>query len=173
MANFEGDAIVVDDRRVVRGGREVLPGRSGRVPVGEVVGLLGPSGGGKSTLMRAVVGVQVVEGGTVTVLGEPAGSPALRHRVGYLTQAPSVYADLSVRDNVRYFASVLGVDDDAVDQAIESVDLTDHATARVENLSGGQLSRASLPKGLPVLLVVIPLTSFWFVIIHKDIPVFP
>ncbi len=110
----------------------------------QVVGLLGPSGGGKSTLMRSVVGVQVVAGGTVTVLGEPAGSPALRHRVGYLTQAPSVYADLTVRDNVRYFAEVVGVGPDAVDRAIESVDLTDHAGARVENLSGGQLSRASL-----------------------------
>ncbi len=144
MTNSAGDAIVVDDLRVVRGGREVLPGLSVRVPTGQVVGLLGPSGGGKSTLMRSVVGVQVVEGGTVTVLGEPAGSPALRHRVGYLTQAPSVYADLSVRDNVRYFASVLGVGAEAADQAIEAVDLTDHATARVENLSGGQLSRASL-----------------------------
>ncbi len=144
MTNSAGDAIVVDDLRVVRRGREVLPGLSVRVPTGQVVGLLGPSGGGKSTLMRSVVGVQVVEGGTVTVLGEPAGSPALRRRVGYLTQAPSVYADLSVRDNVRYFASVLGMGADAADHAIEQVHLNDHAGARVENLSGGQLSRASL-----------------------------
>ncbi|QIM22847.1 ABC transporter ATP-binding protein [Phycicoccus sp. HDW14] len=138
------DAIVVEDLRVTRGGREVLPGLSMTVPRGQVVGLLGPSGGGKSTLMRSVVGVQVVAGGTVTVLGEPAGSPALRSRVGYLTQAASVYADLSVKDNVRYFARVLGRDDAAADRAIESVDLTDHADARVENLSGGQLSRAGL-----------------------------
>ncbi len=138
------DAIVVEDLRVVRGGREVLPGLSVRVPQGEVVGLLGPSGGGKSTLMRSVVGVQVVESGTVTVLGEPAGSPALRHRVGYLTQAPSVYGDLSVRANVRYFGRVLGVDPEAADRAIEAVDLADHAEARVDALSGGQLTRASL-----------------------------
>jgi ABC-2 type transport system ATP-binding protein len=138
------DAIVVEHLRVVRGGREVLPDLSLRVPRGEVVGLLGPSGGGKSTLMRSVVGVQVVAGGTVTVLDEPAGSPALRSRVGYLTQAASVYADLTVRDNVRYFARVLGVGAEAADRAIEQVDLTDHAGARVENLSGGQLSRAGL-----------------------------
>jgi ABC-2 type transport system ATP-binding protein len=144
MTNSTADAIVVDHLHVVRGGREVLPDLSVHVPTGQVVGLLGPSGGGKSTLMRSVVGVQVVAGGTVTVLGEPAGSPALRHRVGYLTQAPSVYSDLTVRDNVRYFASVLGVGSDAADRAIEEVDLTDHASARVENLSGGQLSRASL-----------------------------
>jgi len=139
-----GDAVVVDHLRVVRGGREVLPDLSLTVPRGQVVGLLGPSGGGKSTLMRAVVGVQVLAGGTVTVLGEEAGSPGLRHRVGYLTQAPSVYGDLSVRDNVEYIARVMGVGPDAVERAIAAVDLTDHATARVENLSGGQRSRASL-----------------------------
>ncbi|MBT9256522.1 ABC transporter ATP-binding protein [Phycicoccus sp. MAQZ13P-2] len=138
------DAIVVDDLRVVRGGREVLPGLSMTVPRGEIVGLLGPSGGGKSTLMRAVVGVQVVAGGTVTVLGEPAGSPALRRRVGYLTQAPSVYADLTVRENVRYLARVVGADAAAAERAIAAVDLTDHADARAGALSGGQLSRAGL-----------------------------
>jgi ABC-2 type transport system ATP-binding protein len=138
------DAIVVEHLRVVRGVREVLPDLSVRVPRGQVVGLLGPSGGGKSTLMRAVVGVQVIAGGTVTVLGEEAGSPGLRRRVGYLTQAPSVYGDLTVRDNVDYIAKVMGVGSDATDRAIATVDLTDHADARVENLSGGQESRANL-----------------------------
>ena len=138
------DAIVVEHLRVVRGEREVLPDLSVRVPRGQVIGLLGPSGCGKSTLMRAVVGVQVVAGGTVTVLGEEAGSPALRHRVGYLTQAPSVYGDLSVRDNVEYIARVMGVGPEAAGRAIAAVELTDHADARVENLSGGQESRASL-----------------------------
>ena len=140
----DDDAVVVDHLRVVRGGRVVLPDLSLRVPRGQVVGLLGPSGGGKSTLMRAVVGVQVIAGGTVTVLGEEAGSPGLRHRVGYLTQAPSVYGDLSVRDNVTYLARIMGVGADAVDRAIAAVDLVDHAHAKVENLSGGQRSRASL-----------------------------
>ena len=138
------DAVVVEHLRVVRGGREVLADLSVRVPAGQVVGLLGPSGGGKSTLMRAVVGVQVVESGTVTVLGEAAGSAGLRRRVGYLTQAPSVYGDLSVRDNVRYFGRVLGTGAGAVDEAIATVALTDHADVRVDTLSGGQRSRASL-----------------------------
>src|SRR5262249_9953173 len=73
------------------------------VPCGSVTGLLGPSGSGKATLMRALVGVQRIRSGEVTVLGLPAGSAALRSRVGYVTQAPSVYGDLSVRDNARYF----------------------------------------------------------------------
>jgi ABC-2 type transport system ATP-binding protein len=151
------DAVVVEHLRVVRGGRPVLPDLSVRVPAGQVVGLLGPSGGGKSTLMRAVVGVQVVQSGTVTVLGAPAGAPALRHRVGYLTQAPSVYGDLSVRDNVRYFGQVLGAPAGAAEQALADVDLTGHAGVRVDRLSGGQRSRASLAcvlVGSPDLLVL-------------------
>jgi len=150
-------AVEVDDLTVVRGGRTVLPGLRLTVPAGQVVGLLGPSGSGKSTLIRAVVGVQVVAGGTVTVLGEPAGSPGLRHRVGYVTQAPSVYGDLSVRANVRYFGSIVGAPPSAADEAIDAVDLTDHADAVVDRLSGGQLSRVSLAAALvgdPELLVL-------------------
>ena len=92
----------------MRGGRVVLDDVSFEVPRGTVTGLLGPSGCGKSTLMRSIVGVQLVEGGTVEVLGHPAGAKALRRSVGYVTQAPSVYADLTVRENLRYFAAVLG-----------------------------------------------------------------
>jgi ABC-2 type transport system ATP-binding protein len=151
------NVIEIANLRVVRGSREVLPDLSVTVPAGQVVGLLGPSGSGKSTLIRAVVGVQVVESGEITVLGEPAGSPALRRRIGYVTQSPSVYDDLSVRANVRYFASILGVRVAAADEAIEAVDLTSHADALVGNLSGGQRSRVSLAAALvgdPELLVL-------------------
>lgn len=158
MKNGTGAAaIVVEHLRVVRGDREVLPDLSVTVPTGQVVGLLGPSGGGKSTLMRAIVGVQQVASGEVTVLGERAGSAALRHRVGYVTQAPSVYADLSVRHNLAYFAAVLGADSDAVDRVIDEVDLASQADASVGNLSGGQRSRVSLAAALvgdPELLVL-------------------
>src|SRR3954467_11953045 len=99
-------AIAVTDLVVDRGARRVLHGLSFAVPPGQVAGLLGPSGSGKTTLMRAIVGVQKVRSGEGVVLGEPAGSAGLRERVGYVTQSPSVYADLSVRDNVRYFASL-------------------------------------------------------------------
>ncbi len=124
---------------------------------GLVTGLLGPSGGGKSTLMRALVGVQVVAGGRVTVLGEPAGSASLRRRVGYLTQAPSVYADLSVLENLRYFARLLRVDQGEVDEAIEAVGLESFARRIVGRLSGGQRARVSLATALlghPELLVL-------------------
>ena len=143
------NVIEIANLRVVRGSREVLPDLSVVVPAGQVVGLLGPSGCGKSTLIRAVVGVQVVASGEVTVLGEPAGSPALRRRIGYVTQSPSVYDDLTVRANLRYFAS--GPRRRAArgaDEAIEAVDLASHADALVGRLSGGQRSRVSLAAAL-------------------------
>jgi ABC-2 type transport system ATP-binding protein len=152
------DAVVeVDGLRVVRGGREVLQGVSFSVPPGQVTGLLGPSGCGKTTLMRSIVGVQIVAGGTVRVLGEPAGSPGLRSRIGYVTQAAAVYGDLSVRDNVRYFAQMLGVPAADVDRVISEVGLDDHARRLVGRLSGGQRERVSLATallGTPELLVL-------------------
>jgi len=135
----------------------VLDGLDLELPEGRLTGLLGPSGSGKTTLMRSIVGVQVVAGGSVDVLGLPAGSPPLRHRVGYVTQAPSVYADLTVRENLRYFADVLGVDRGAVDDAIRTVDLGGHEEQVVRTLSGGERSRVSLATALlgrPDLLVL-------------------
>jgi ABC-2 type transport system ATP-binding protein len=113
-----------------------------------VTGLLGPSGSGKTTLMRAIVGVQIVEGGDVTVLGRPAGSQENRRLVGYVTQAPSVYVDLTVRENLRYFARIVDVPDARVGDAIETVDLGPHAEQVVRTLSGGETSRVSLASAL-------------------------
>jgi ABC-2 type transport system ATP-binding protein len=156
----ESPAVRTVGLRVVRGGRRgtvVLPGLDLTVPRAQVVGLLGPSGSGKSTLMRAVVGVQEVAGGTVEVLGLPAGAPALRHRVGYVTQSPSVYADLTVTENLRYFAAVVGAPPDDVARVLEEVDLVRHAGRRTGSLSGGELARVSLAAallGTPELLVL-------------------
>ncbi len=151
------NAVEVQGLVVVRGGREVLHGLDFTIPAGQVTGLLGPSGCGKSTLMRALVGVQGGSSGTVRIFGDEAGSRPLRDRVGYVTQAASVYDDLSVRENLRFFARVLGVDNGAVDRSIEAVDLKDQADQVVGNLSGGQRSRASLAVALlghPDLLVL-------------------
>ncbi|MEU7933925.1 ABC transporter ATP-binding protein [Micromonospora echinofusca] len=151
------EAIAVRDLVVERGGRRVLHGVGATVPRGVVTGLLGPSGSGKTTLLRAVVGVQVVGAGSVTVLGRPAGSPELRRRVGYLTQAPSVYADLTVRENARYFAALHGRGRVEADRAVAEVGLGSAAGQLVGTLSGGQRSRASLACALvgePELLVL-------------------
>jgi ABC-2 type transport system ATP-binding protein len=139
-------AIVVQDLVVDRGGRSVLRDLSCQVPAGQVTGLLGPSGSGKTTLLRCLVGVQRVRSGLVTVAGLPAGDRALRTRVGYVTQEPSVYADLSVRDNLRYFAVLAGTAQVArsVDETLVTVGLADRGGDRVGRLSGGEHARVSL-----------------------------
>jgi ABC-2 type transport system ATP-binding protein len=152
-----GPSIRIRELVVRRGGRLVLPGISLDVRPGLVTGLLGPSGSGKTTLIRSIVGVQIVESGEVTVLGAPAGSPELRRVVGYVTQAPSVYADLTVRENLRYFARVLDAPLEEVDKAIRTVALDDHGDQVVATLSGGERSRVSLATALlghPRLLVL-------------------
>ncbi|NVI91093.1 ABC transporter ATP-binding protein [Actinomadura sp. BRA 177] len=150
-------AVRVRDLRVVRGGREVLHGLTFDVPRGSIVGLVGPSGCGKSTLIRALVGVQIVKSGTVTVLGAPAGSAGLRHRVGYATQSPAVYADLTVAENLRYFASVLRAPRSDVDRVIDEVGLGRSRDQTAATLSGGQLNRTNLAVALlgsPELIVL-------------------
>ncbi|HQY34506.1 MAG TPA: ABC transporter ATP-binding protein [Actinotalea sp.] len=161
MGSHSAPVIRVEGLRVVRGtghrGVTVIEGMHLSVPAGQVVGLLGPSGSGKTTLMRALVGIQDSVTGTVEVLGMPAGHPDLRRRVGYVTQAPSVYTDLSVVENLRYFARLLSAGEDDVARSLAAVDLTRLADRRVGVLSGGELSRASLAVALlasPDLLVL-------------------
>ena len=141
-------AIRVEELRVVRGGQLVLPGISLTVEGAKVTGLLGPSGSGKTTLMRAIVGVQRIESGTVEVLGEPAGAPTLRPRVGYVTQAPSVYGDLSVEENLLYFARVLGAPRSRIGEVAAVVGLAAYAGRIVRTLSGGERARVSLATAL-------------------------
>ncbi|MEU9635039.1 ABC transporter ATP-binding protein [Streptomyces tendae] len=157
-------AVHAEDLTVVRGSRTVLRGLGFTVPRGRITGLLGPSGCGKSTLMRAIVGTQAKVAGTLDVLGRPAGHPSLRTRIGYVTQAPSVFDDLTVRQNLAYFAEILDPGRAAADRrredvtrVVADVDLTTHADALAGNLSGGQRSRVSLAVallGAPELLVL-------------------
>jgi ABC-2 type transport system ATP-binding protein len=151
------EAIEIRNLRVRRGDKLVIPDLSLDVRRGVVTGLLGPSGSGKSTLIRSIVGVQIVEGGEVSVLGLPAGTPDLRRRVGYVTQAPSVYGDLTVRENLQYFARVLGVSADRIDEVIALVSLQEQTDQLVQTESGGERSRVSLATALlgdPDLLVL-------------------
>ncbi|OBH51265.1 ABC transporter ATP-binding protein [Mycobacterium sp. E2479] len=150
-------AVHIEHLRVIRGKRPALHDFSVEIARGSITGLLGPSGCGKTTLIRCIVGTQIIAKGTVTVLGVQAGSAELRHRIGYLPQDPTIYNDLRVVDNVRYFAALYGFDGQAADAAIDRVGLTDHRTVLCGNLSGGQRTRVSLACALvcqPDLLVL-------------------
>jgi ABC-2 type transport system ATP-binding protein len=152
-----GPAVDVAGLHVIRGGREVLRDHDLRIEPGAVTGLLGPSGCGKTTLLRAIVGVQRVVRGRVTVLGAPAGSPGLRSRVAYMPQAPSVYLDLTVDENLRYFARVLGARRDRIAEVLSTVGLQPLRHQLVGSLSGGERARGSLATALlgdPALLVL-------------------
>jgi len=151
------NAVVVQNLDVTRGDNQVLRNLDFEVATGQVTGLLGPSGCGKTTLMRTLVGVQQITGGTVDVFGAPAGSASLRDQIGYVTQQASVYDDLTVAENLRFFGRILGVDDARVDECIETVSLGDFRDRVVARLSGGQRSRVSLAVALlghPRLLVL-------------------
>ncbi len=150
-------AIEASDVRVSRGGVAVLRGLSFTIAAGRVTGLLGPSGCGKTTLMRALVGVQRNVTGTLSVLGVEAGRASLRRRVSYLTQAPSVYEDITVQENLAYLAAILGVGASGVQRALQQVELTPLAGRLVRRLSGGERARVSLASALlgdPELLVL-------------------
>jgi ABC-2 type transport system ATP-binding protein len=149
--------VTVDHLRVIRSKRPAIHDLSVQIARGTITGLLGPSGCGKTTLMRCIVGTQITTAGSVTVLGRPAGSPPLRRRVGYMPQDPTIYNDLRVIDNVRYFGALYGTDSAAAEAAVEAVGLQDHRTALCGNLSGGQRTRVSLACALvchPDLLVL-------------------
>ena len=157
--NSSDDEFAVTARglTVSRGKVPVLHGLDFSLPAGSVVGLMGPSGCGKTTLMRSIVGVQRIDAGELTVLGLDPRDPALRSQIGYVTQAVSVYSDLSVRDNATYFAALQGFSQDDAERALATVGLAELAERPVSTLSGGQASRASLAGALvgrPRLLVL-------------------
>ncbi len=150
-------AVTIEHLHVIRGKLPAVQDISVQIARGTITGLLGPSGSGKTTLMRCIVGTQIVTGGSVRVLGHPAGTRWLRQRVGYMPQDPTIYNDLRVIDNIRYFAKLFGVDGQAADEVVEAVDLRSHRTASCANLSGGQRARVSLAcalVGQPDLLVL-------------------
>jgi ABC-2 type transport system ATP-binding protein len=133
------------------GAVRALDGLDLTVPRGAIYGLLGPNGAGKTTLIRALVGLVRPDAGRVRVLGHvyPAGAAVARAAIGYMTQAPALYGDLSVRQNLEFFARVFGLHDAAarkerVGEVLALVDLRDRGDTAVGALSGGLRQRASL-----------------------------
>ena len=157
MEGSKASTLDVTDLRVVRGNNEILRSISFRAAPGELIGLLGPSGSGKTTLMRSLLGVQAITAGSARILAHDAGSPSLRGRIGYMAQSSAVYLDLSVEENVRYFAGVLRQPPSEVARVMDVVALTTLADRLVSSLSGGEQTRVSLGVALlgspPVLIL--------------------
>jgi ABC-2 type transport system ATP-binding protein len=153
----QDNAIVAKELRVVRGDTVALNNVTFRIDAGKITGLIGPSGSGKTTLMRAIVGAQQITSGSLDVLGQPAGSKTIRKQIGYVTQSPAVYDDLTTRQNLGYFAAILGADTRAIDRVLDAVDLRRQSAQLVGSMSGGQRARVSLAVALlddPALLVL-------------------
>jgi ABC-2 type transport system ATP-binding protein len=145
---MQNAAISADRLTVIREDVPTLRDVSFEIAPGKITGLIGPSGSGKTTLMRVIIGAQQITAGTVKVLGEPAGSKSLRQVIGYVTQQPAVYGDLTVQQNLRYFAAIMNASKHDVQVALEQVDLLPQAKQLTSTLSGGQLARVSLAVAL-------------------------
>jgi ABC-2 type transport system ATP-binding protein len=142
--SIQADKVVVEKEH-----KRILNELTFSIPAGTLTGLIGPSGSGKTTLIRSIVGVQAMKSGSLTILGENAGSKQLRSRIGYVTQAPAVYEDLTVEQNLKYFAVLVKAPRSQINEVIAEVHLEGRRRGLVKDLSGGERARVSL--GLALL----------------------
>ena len=139
----ESYAVDVDNVFKSFGGLRALDGVTLRVREGEIYGLLGPNGAGKTTLIRTIVGLVAQDAGTVTVLGHRMPDLDVLSQVGYMTQQAALYPDLTVEENLRFFAAISGADSN-VTEALKTVELEQRRNSVVATLSGGMRQRCSL-----------------------------
>ena len=136
-------AIAMDNVVKRFGGLTALDGVSLHVRQGEIYGLLGPNGSGKTTLIRMILGLVAPDSGSVTVLGRRMPDLGVLAEIGYMTQQAALYPDLSVEENVRFFAAIHGTEPN-VDESLSVVELSDRRRSVVAELSGGMRQRCSL-----------------------------
>jgi ABC-2 type transport system ATP-binding protein len=153
------DALEARDVRKRFGEVEALRGLSLTVRTGEIYGLLGPNGSGKTTFIRCLAGLVRPDAGTIRVLGSEPRSIIASGRLGYMTQAAALYPELSIDENLRFFAALSGAHDAQarIERALGTVDLLDRRKSVVSTLSGGMRQRVSLAAALlhdPSLLLL-------------------
>jgi ABC-2 type transport system ATP-binding protein len=141
--------------------RPALVDASLEVGKGRIVGLLGPSGAGKTTLIRCIAGLLRPQAGRVEIDGRPVPDKALSPRIGYMAQEDALYPDLSGEQNLRFFSSLYGLRGAEAKKAMEAVftltRLTGEERKKVKNYSGGMRKRLSLAVALvhaPALLIL-------------------
>jgi ABC-2 type transport system ATP-binding protein len=150
-------SVEIKDLRIIRDEKLIIPDLTLSLTSGVITGLLGPSGSGKTTIFRSIVGVQKLTSGSISVLGEPAGSKSLRNRIGYLPQSASVYNDLTCLENLHFFASILRKTKNDVAEVLDVVGLTDNRKQLASSLSGGERTRLGLAStllGNPDILIL-------------------
>jgi ABC-2 type transport system ATP-binding protein len=155
-------AVRVKDLSVTLDGQfQALKNINLELPAGKAIGFIGPSGAGKTTLIRGIVGRLKTPEGSISVFGQPAGSAELREQVSYMTQELSVYPDLTVQENLAYFVTMAGQSRrqarQTINDVLTAVNMTDKAATLVNNLSSGQKQRVSLAIALigsPRLMVL-------------------
>ena len=151
------NVVEVRSLSVTRGRVRAVVDASLDLPSGSITGLLGPSGSGKTTLMRSLVGSQIIYDGSISIHGNPAGTAAIRSDIGYMSQMPALYADLTVGENLAYFGRVLNVASQRVGEVVAQVEITHRLSSLVGSLSGGESNRVSLAVALlnsPRLLIL-------------------
>jgi ABC-2 type transport system ATP-binding protein len=140
------------------GSIHAVDGVSLSIRQGEIYGLLGPNGSGKTTLIRLFLGLLHLTTGSIRLLGEKIPNKAILKTIGYMTQASALYEELTVRENIAFFAEMSGGYNQAkIDEVIALVDLEDRARSIVRTLSGGMRQRTSLACALahqPQLLLL-------------------
>ena len=141
-----GQAVVATGVRKRFGPVEALAGLDVQVRSGEIYGLLGPNGSGKTTFIRCLAGLLRPDAGSITVLGQRPLAAVQAGRVGYMTQAAALYGDLSIDENLSFFARLEGLTnaDDRAASVLRTVDLLDRRRSVVSTLSGGMRTRLSL-----------------------------
>jgi ABC-2 type transport system ATP-binding protein len=156
--NMSTQTSIVAKKLTVKKGKSIILNELDfEVKKGLITGLIGPSGSGKTTLMRTIVGVQKLSGGELSVLGMSAGNKDLRHKIGYVTQSPAVYPDLTVVQNLRYFATLVHASIADVERILGEVQLESQRNQLTSSLSGGQKARVSLAVALlgePEILIL-------------------
>jgi ABC-2 type transport system ATP-binding protein len=125
---------------------------------GRIYGLLGPNGSGKTTLIRLLTGLAKATSGSAEILGTPMPNRSALARIGYMPQSEAIYPELSVAENIRFFATLQDARDrDAIDRTLELVELSDRKSSPALTLSGGMRRRLSLACSLvhdpPVLFL--------------------
>lgn len=143
------------------GDHVVLKDLSLQLLAGQIMGLIGPSGAGKTTLVKSILGMAQVDAGTTTVLGTPMPNRQIMQKIGYMAQSDALYETLTARENLKFFGELMGLTKPTLaaqlQHAAQVVNLTDALDQRVRAYSGGMKRRLSLAIALiadPDLLIL-------------------